>query len=140
MVTGERLVKHNQYVYFHQTYQLPGEILDTYNITGTFEGQILYVKVPKHEATTVERILVATTLNSTSPNEGRITRVSGSHIAEFGKSELEKWECCGEGSVMLRAIGGVIGKHKGIVTAVVIAFTLGVLVSPKFSIRPSPRK
>ncbi|CAN0901608.1 Protein RESTRICTED TEV MOVEMENT 2 [Linum grandiflorum] len=133
IVTGKRLLSHNKYVYFHQTYRLPSGISETDNIVGKFDGEILYVTVPKHQVSTAERSPDGAVASNSSG-------ISGSHVAEFGKADLEKWEHCGElGSVMSRAIG-TIRKHKGIATVAVIAFTLGVLLSPKLITTPAPEK
>ncbi|CAI0549363.1 unnamed protein product [Linum tenue] len=140
-VAGERLLNHNKYVYFHQTYQLPEGISDTDRITGKFDGEILYVTVPKHVPAAAAP---GSPLPAGSNPDGERIAAAGcsctnTAVAEFGKGDVEKWwerDCEGSSNSVMRRVIEMIGEHKGIVTVAVIAFAFGVLMAPKFGISP----
>ena len=155
IVKGERHPNERKRVHFHLTFPVPVDS-DTDKVTGKFESGILYVTVPKRNAQeqhkeseaekaglgSVERAEENERQEPNADNEGRDRsqndshreieeiRNESAHIGEFSEGLIRKWEH----EPMLRSAVEVLRKNKRIVITAVVAFSLGFLVSRKFSI------
>ncbi|CAK7322867.1 unnamed protein product [Dovyalis caffra] len=122
-VSGERLVHYNKCIYFEQIFKLP-ENSDADNITGKFEGEILYVTVPKQEETYKEP---DQSLGTTTSDENHNNTISEEKESMDGhRLALRKYQ--DEATPIEKALE-MIKKNKGILLAAVLAFSLGVLVT-----------
>ncbi|GAV73833.1 HSP20 domain-containing protein [Cephalotus follicularis] len=152
-VSGERLVKDNKYVCFEQSFQVP-QNSDLDKITGTFDGEILYVTVPKHVAEikeepenkdeNVNSILEENVVHENvekdddkhgndhafNHEENKGNKEKKSHIESFHTEFLKKW---GKEATQLERVMKMLKKNKGIILIAMIAFSLGVLVARKFN-------
>ncbi|XP_021633930.1 inactive protein RESTRICTED TEV MOVEMENT 2 [Manihot esculenta] len=157
-VRGERLVNNNKYISFEKTFKAP-ENSDMDNITGKFDGEILYVTLPKKvqrkEATNEIRENIeggvgkdneqekpssvgerASELETNEEEEEeerkkKKERKKGSRVDEFGTETVKKWGEEDEVSVVEKAMG-ILMKNRDILLTAAFAFSLGVLVSRKF--------
>lgn len=146
-VSGERLVNNNKYVYFEQTFKMP-ENSDIDKISGKFEGEILYVTVPKQvleekkepeigiaEDKAQQNTLVDENFNENNEDHGndelqnkekKEMRKKRNSVDGFHREILKKWEL--EATPLERAMK-VIRKNKVILITAVVAFSLGVLIT-----------
>ncbi|KAK8692941.1 hypothetical protein V6N13_070542 [Hibiscus sabdariffa] len=135
-VEGERIPNENKCIYIDQTFRLP-ENSDTENILGKFDGQHLFITVPK-------KITVNATADQSSQEEEddhkdeRIPRENETKDeAEKGIKSSSSDETCrvpsskkpeGKEGLLSIVINGV-KRNKGIVLSVFISFVIGVWVS-----------
>lgn len=133
IVSGERKVTENKYARFEQKFRVP-ENSDIANVTGKFEGELLYVTVPKKKIQkesgegdtngTTEKAEGENVGTQNAPNE------EGKLLSEtVNTSEIEKWRI--RGSWVVESVKEKLKKRKGIVLTAVLAFSLGVFVSQK---------
>ncbi|KAJ4839661.1 hypothetical protein Tsubulata_050446 [Turnera subulata] len=145
-VSGERLVNHNKYVYFEQTYKMP-ENSDIDKISGKFDGEILYVTVPKlvvdkgqepdiHAATDSAQDQNPASRDENSKENGEPVGDGHQQTASKGKMNncLDSFH-----KVILDKLGreaspldmaiNMVKNNKALLVTAVIAFSLGVLIS-----------
>ncbi|KAK4568333.1 hypothetical protein RGQ29_003921 [Quercus rubra] len=143
--TGQRQVNEDKMVYFDQSFKLP-ENSDDDKISGRFDGEILYVTVPKRaveekrEHETVKEIpgnihghdsemeKMSNTGNIHGHNSETEKRSSRNAPMCFSKETIEGWE---NESGLLGSAVKMLKRNTGIVMAAVLAFSLGVLVTRK---------
>ncbi|XP_061954014.1 17.9 kDa class I heat shock protein-like [Populus nigra] len=130
VVSGERLVNNNsKVIHFEQKFKLP-ENSDTDKITGKFDGEILYVTVPKQEETSVEpeyqNTATATATATASENHRRLEE-KGS-MDSYRLFSRKYWRQEDEATPLEKALE-MIKKNKGILLTAVLAFSLGIIVT-----------
>lgn len=179
ITSGERQTVGNKLVIrFLQNFKIPDNSL-TEKITGKFEGEVLYVTIPKlkkddnitkisnlpklrkkprndEDITKTSNIPepknddnIAKTSNIPEPkNDNNVTKsrdIDGygsirnyTKIAEKSPFDgqgiiKEDWDIAEESGMLLQSVVKNLKENKGILITVVLAFSLGVLVSRKFS-------
>jgi len=130
VVSGERLVnKNRKVIYFEQKFKLP-ENSDTDKITGKFDGEILYVTVPKQEETSIEpeyQNTATATATATSDENHRRLEEKGS-MDSYRLFSKKYWRREDEAIPLEKALE-MIKKNMGILLTAVIAFSLGMIVT-----------
>jgi hypothetical protein len=132
VVSGERLVNNNsKVIHFEQKFKLP-ENSDTDKITGKFDGEILYVTVPKQEETSVEpeyqnTATATATATATGDENHRRLEEKGS-MDSYRLFSRKYWRQEDEATPLEKAME-MIKKNKGILLTAVIAFSLGIIVT-----------
>lgn len=131
VVSGERLVNNNsKVIYFEQKFKLP-ENSDTDKITGKFDGEILYVTVPKQEETSKEPDLNQpnSTIGDQKTNNEILEEKESSGKSRDGYRLVPRkyWGQEDEATPLEKA-SRMMKKNKGILLMAVLAFSLGVLV------------
>ncbi|XP_059642075.1 uncharacterized protein LOC132284033 [Cornus florida] len=157
MVSGERQKSENIYVRFEQTFRVP-EDADLEKMTGKFEDEILYVIVPKRikdddeEEEESENGIANSDEEETRHEETNTDKENLDHVNEkhhntdhkhHKEDENERedheeafydsrnnWRDVEAG--LLQIVIEKLGKNKGMVVLVVLAFSLGVMVSNRF--------
>jgi len=128
-VSGERLVNNSKCIYFEQTFKLP-QNSDTDNITGKFDGEILYVTVPKQEETSEEPALNQPNTIGDQKNNNELLEEKESSSNSRDGYRLVPRKCWGQEdeATPLEKASRMMKKNKGILLMAVLAFSLGVLV------------
>lgn len=131
VVSGERLVNNNsKVIYFEQKFKLP-ENSDTDKITGKFDGEILYVTVPKQEETSKEPDLNQpnSTIGDQKTNNEILEEKESSGKSRDGYRLVPRkyWGQEDEATPLEKA-SRMMKKNTGILLMAVLAFSLGVLV------------
>jgi hypothetical protein len=134
VVSGERLVNNNsKVIHFEQKFKLP-ENSDTDKITGKFDGEILYVTVPKQEETSVEPEYQNTATTTTTATATATGDENHRRLEEKGSMDSYRlfsrkyWRQEDEATPLEKAME-MIKKNKGILLTAVIAFSLGIIVT-----------
>ncbi|XP_021286979.1 inactive protein RESTRICTED TEV MOVEMENT 2-like [Herrania umbratica] len=154
-IEGERIVNENKCIYIDQTFPLP-ENSDLDNIVGKFEGERLYITVPKILAAEQDEDedsrendentnSTAEEANSNDENQRKHEQSHGAihphdsnkkgkrneacRVASFPKEIVKKWNK--EDNPLQMAIK-CLKRNKGVVLSIVISFSLGVWVSQLF--------
>ncbi|GLT26881.1 hypothetical protein SLA2020_019210 [Shorea laevis] len=129
ILSGERKVNEGKAVYVNQTYELPKDS-DVDKITGTFDEELLQITIPRQEEKVVESRhddgrydYKQDHDNQTNGDESKKT----GHVGSFPKEFVNGLKA----SPMQRAME-LLMKNWGIALAIVVAFSLGVLVSRMF--------
>jgi len=117
--------KNSKVIYFEQKFKLP-ENSDTDKITGKFDGEILYVTVPKQEETSVEHEYQNTATATSDENHRRLEE-KGS-IDSYRFFSRKYWRQEDEATPLEKALE-MIKKDKGILLTAVIAFSLGMIMT-----------
>lgn len=148
MASGERRASELKFIRFEQTFEVPKNS-DVEKTSGKFEGEILYVIVPKvkeqKEEPNEEKGPVSTVAEENmkeKPTKGD-DKQSGSHgqspenIDGERNKESERVDKVLEGKLdhgvdILESVISTLSKNKGIVVAAILAFSLGVFVGRKF--------
>ncbi|KAL6541360.1 hypothetical protein OROHE_011068 [Orobanche hederae] len=138
-VTGERQVNDREHVYIEEDFPIPANS-DVDKISGKFDGEFLYVTVPKVVAIVqenkvpeiVEEMEPETVEARKGPEIVEPNRLLGNARIFFSKETIRKWE---EDNGILRSAKEVLSKNKGMVITAVVAFSLGMVVSRKFEKR-----
>jgi hypothetical protein len=129
-VSGERLVNNSKCIYFEQTFKLP-QNSDTDNITGKFDGEILYVTVPKQEETSKEPDLNQpnSTIGDQKTNNEILEGKESSGKSRDGYRLVPRkyWGQEDEATPLEKA-SRMMKKNKGILLMAVLAFSLGFLL------------
>ncbi|KAJ6875330.1 hypothetical protein NC652_034905 [Populus alba x Populus x berolinensis] len=130
VVSGERLVNNNsKVIYFEQKFKLP-ENSDTDKITGKFDGEILYVTVPKQEETYIEPEYQNTATATATPTSDE----NHKRLEEKGSMDSNRlfsrkyWRQEDEATPLEMALE-MIKKNKGVLLTAVLAFSLGIIVA-----------
>lgn len=158
ITSGERQTVGNKLVIrFLQTFKIPENSI-TEKITGKFEGEVLYVTVPKlkkdDKTRNIPKLKKDDSITKTSnipklKEDDNITKSSNfdgngsdknlcKKIAEkvtFDGHGIikEDWNIAEESGVLLQSVVKNLKENRGILVTAVLAFSLGVLVSRKFS-------
>ncbi|XP_011015283.1 PREDICTED: inactive protein RESTRICTED TEV MOVEMENT 2-like [Populus euphratica] len=128
VVSGERLVNNNsKVIYFEQTFKLP-ENSDADKITGKFDGEILFVTVPKQEETSVEPEYQNTATATAISDENRKRLEEKGSMDSYRLLSRKYWRQEDEATPLEKAFE-MIKKNKGILLTAVIAFSLGIIVT-----------
>ncbi|KAM7479983.1 hypothetical protein LguiA_028196 [Lonicera macranthoides] len=133
IVSGERKVAENKYARFEQKFRVP-ENSDIANVTGKFEGELLYVTVPKKkiQKESGEGNINDTAEKAAGENVGTqiVPNEEGKSLSEIvDTNEIEKWRI--RGNWVVKSVIEKLKKRKGILLTAVLAFSLGVFVSQK---------
>ncbi|KAL5544399.1 hypothetical protein UlMin_008183 [Ulmus minor] len=120
-ISGERLVHENRKLNFEKSYKVP-ENSNTDKITAKFDGEILYVTVPK-QVVDEEK---SENISKKEINSG----CHGSPHLSFPKDYIKK--CEGEANYLERAMEMLRNNKESIVSAI-LGFSLGVLLTCKFN-------
>ncbi|GMP33532.1 hypothetical protein CsSME_00006814 [Camellia sinensis var. sinensis] len=153
VVNGERHGSNNKIVRFEQTFQVPRSS-DLEKVTGRFEGEVLYVTVPKkakeedrehdkgltddieerHEQAKKEEEGHKGTANGVDEKHEHRRRENDKNtgMAREGGSREENREAWSSEAGLLGSVVEIVSRNKGILMTAVLAFSLGVLVSQKF--------
>ncbi|KAG6745928.1 hypothetical protein POTOM_050438 [Populus tomentosa] len=129
VVRGERLVNNNsKVIYFEQKFKLP-ENSDTDKITGKFDGEFLYVTVPKQEETSIEPEYQNTATATATPTP--TSDENHKRLEEKGSMDSNRlyWRVQGGEATTLEMALEMIKKNKGILLTAVLAFSLGIIVA-----------
>ncbi|KAL3570989.1 hypothetical protein D5086_028238 [Populus alba] len=134
VVSGERLVNNNsKVIYFEQKFKLP-ENSDTDKITGKFDGEILYVTVPKQEETYIEPEYQNTATATATATPTPTSDENHKRLEEKGSMDSKRlfsrkyWRQEDEATPLEMALE-MIKKNKGILLTAVLAFSLGIIVA-----------
>ncbi|KAJ9140421.1 hypothetical protein P3X46_031071 [Hevea brasiliensis] len=155
-VSGERLANNNKYIYFEKKFKAP-ENSDIDKITGKFDGDILYVNLPKQvqrkepknerennnieggvkkdseqEKPSEARERSSEKMNEEEERKKKEESKKGSSVDEFGRETIEKWGADQSSDSVVEKAMGILMKNKSILLTAVLAFSLGILVSRKF--------
>ncbi|XP_065847465.1 22.0 kDa heat shock protein-like [Euphorbia lathyris] len=143
-ISGKRLVNDNNYLYFEKTYKAPSNS-DLEKVTGKFEGEILYVNVPKQAQDEVSEKKILESPENKKEDEkiirGNIQEkiINKEEMMEKLSNEEEEEEGSKrEKSSMLQRAIFMVKKNSHILVTAALAFTLGVLVSRKIETCPPP--
>ena len=134
VVSGERLVNNNsKVIYFEQTFKLP-ENSDTDKITGKFDGEILYVTVPKQEETSIEpeyqnNATATATATPTPTSDENHKRLEEKGSMDSNRLFSRKYWRQEDEAAPLEMALEMIKKNKGILLTAVLAFSLGIIVA-----------
>lgn len=149
---GDRLV-----IRFLQTFKIPENSVAE-KITGKFEGEVLYVTVPKlKQDDNITKISNIPKLKKKPKNDNNVSKpkiddniTKSSNMDGDGSDKnhckiaekvnfdgqgiiTEDWNMAEESSMLLRSVFKNLKENKGILITAVLAFSLGVLVSRKLS-------
>ena len=141
MASGERRVSELKYIRFKQTFKLPNNS-DIEKITAKFEGEILYVIVPKVKEQKEEpkeengtASTVAEENVNEKPNKGddkQGENIDGERNKQCEGVDKVFKEKLGRDAGLLECVISKLRKNKGIVMTAVLAFSLGVFITRKF--------
>lgn len=141
MASGERWVSELKYIRFKQTFKLPNNS-DIEKITAKFEGEILYVIVPKVKEQKEEpkeengtASTVAEENVNEKPNKGddkQGENIDGERNKQCEGVDKVFKEKLGPDAGLLECVISKLRKNKGIVMTAVLAFSLGVFITQKF--------
>ncbi|GAB2269940.1 hypothetical protein Dimus_004858 [Dionaea muscipula] len=158
IVIGGRLSSQDKYINFEKTFELP-ENSDAGKITGKFEGEILYISIPKIIKQSVKELGNEGATSSGYDEEEKEEDSDSENDSEEkdspkgpdqkgkesenrsrkGNYYHEEWKKkYREEGNLFKVVFVKIKELKGIIVTAVLAFTLGMLVSQK--LHPTPPK
>ncbi|KAF4367625.1 hypothetical protein F8388_011264 [Cannabis sativa] len=155
-IYGERKVNENKYIRFNQTFKAPQES-DLDGITAKFDGEILYLTVPKkkvldpshenndqnlHQKSTGEKEkkkdhhdgINHHNKDQKEEKEHQKTKTEGEKEASksplyFPDESIRRWE---RETNYLKSAMGMLNKNKALVVTAILAFSLGMFITRKF--------
>ncbi|WCJ35979.1 HSP20-like chaperones superfamily protein [Euphorbia peplus] len=148
-ISGERVVSDNKYLYFDKSFKAP-QSSDLEKVTAKFEGEILYVNVPKKQLVVAEESpgnkieqkyhnsIIQEKIQDHEQTAHDEMKSSDDGVQHFEreKKEEKKGTQNSNNSMFQRAIF-MLGKNRHILLTAAFAFSLGVFVSRKFESSPS---